>query len=144
LSFSQLDARGFFNDTAMTAFLMQARVPLEGISKQLDSLVGVNFTTNFSFGMAVTLLRGLKHPSTKAATVRLLSTFLEISGSKKSSSSNTVFVQLLGFLAPLMPIIEEHELKTLMWTSGLQDIVDSGSAGSKLEGLFSTTFFSSN
>lgn len=143
-----LDSRGFFNEIPMAAFLMQSRQPLEGASKQLEALVGVQFTTNFSFAMAITLLRGLKHPLTKTATVRVLNTFLEISSSTKSAENKPVptvdkrkegLSQVLGFLAPLLPILEETELKNILWSTGIlnANIADAfSSASTVLPNLF--------
>ena len=70
--------------------------PLEPMLQKLDQLTGLNFEHSFSFAVAGHLLKGMRNPSTKTATVRLLSTFVDVC--KENSPSN-----LLGYLAALLP-----------------------------------------
>ncbi|EGC30977.1 hypothetical protein DICPUDRAFT_50487 [Dictyostelium purpureum] len=72
---------------------------LENYAKKqfkLDGITGVSFESNFSFAIASHLLKGLKYPSTKTTTSRLLTTFLTISAKKSNGSG------ILGYLAALL------------------------------------------
>jgi hypothetical protein len=64
---------------------------------KLDQLTGISFKTNFSFGVAGHLLKGLKTVSTKAATTRLVEVLVE--HSREHNPANQ-----LGFLAALLPL----------------------------------------
>jgi len=110
----------FFAEESARSFLMKSRDTLESIIQQLDQTSGLSFKTDFAFATGANLMRGLKHPTTKAATVRVLMAFLEIFG-KEHGSSNKVNSNLLGFLAPLLPFTEASELKELFWLAGLQE-----------------------
>jgi len=65
-------------------------------------------------------MRGLKHPSTKTGTVRVLTTFLQIFG-KEFPPSNKVHHNLLGFITPLLANAKSAEARDLLWLSGLQE-----------------------
>jgi len=71
----------------------------------------MNFRSNFSFGVAGQLLKGLKYPRAKQDTSRLLSAFLDID-IKTAASTN-----ILGYLAALLPV--EGELPIVRETLAL-------------------------
>ncbi|KNC49089.1 neurofibromatosis type 1 [Thecamonas trahens ATCC 50062] len=92
-----MDAVGCFDSYQVNEYLMMARQPLEDICAKLDEATQFNFHTDFSFAIVGNILKGLKHPSTKAITVRVLTTFLDVVGKGTLDSS------VLGFLAALLP-----------------------------------------
>ena len=69
--------------------------PLRGALQELDGRARVCYETSFSFSFAGPLLKGLKNSRTRAASVALLSTMLDIGGSLRPEN--------LGFLAALLP-----------------------------------------
>lgn len=84
-------------DQGLAKTLMAARQPIQGPLARLDGVTGINFECNFSFAVASHLLKGMRHPSTKTSTARLLTTFFTCS-SKRSVGS-----EILGYLVALLP-----------------------------------------
>ena len=97
--------------------LLKAREHMDTLCHQLDQTSGMHFKTDFAFATGANLMRGLKHPSTKTTTVRVLTTFLQIFG-KEMPPSNKVHPTLLGFLAPLLPNVKPVEMRDLLWLGG--------------------------
>ena len=119
-------------------FLMAARAPFESIMAEMDKAVGVNFHVSFDFAIATIFLKGLKHASTKSMTTSTLSVFLEITSRRSVPGSQGITVRhglvslwvesmagakdsvvepsILGFLTPLLPIVDASELKELLCT----------------------------
>lgn len=120
-----LEANECFADETVSSYLLKAREPLTDIVNQMDAAVGTHFSVNFSFAVSTNLIKGLRHPATKSATVSLLMTFLEISskacGGACIDANNTVGPELIGYIAPLLPITEK--LKELFWSVGVIDDV---------------------
>jgi len=120
-----LEANDCFVDETIFTYLMKAREPLTDIVNQMDACVGCHFSVNFAFAVSTNLLKGLRHPATKSATISLLMTFLEIAsksgGGACIGANNTVGKDLIGLIAPLLPITEK--LKELFWSVGVIDDV---------------------
>jgi len=120
-----LEANECFADETLISYLMKAREPFSDILNQMDACVGCHFSINFSFAISTNLLKGLRHPATKSATISLLMTFLEIAsksgGGALIGANNTVGKDLIGLIAPLLPITEK--LKELFWSVGVADDV---------------------
>jgi len=118
-----LEANECFVDETVSSYLLKAREPLTDIALKMDEAVGTNFSVNFSFAVSTNLIKGLRHPATKSATVSLLMTFIEISskacGGACIGANNTVGPELIGYIAPLLPITEV--LKELFWSVGVID-----------------------
>ena len=71
-------------DGRMVQVLLQGRLPLEDPAILLDESYGIHFNVdNFHFAVCASLVKGLTDSTTKATTLRVLSTFLE------TTSSNT-------------------------------------------------------
>ncbi|EGG19811.1 neurofibromin [Cavenderia fasciculata] len=83
-----------FKESVAKTYL-SAREPYQAILSKLDNITGVSFEFNFSFAVAAHLLKGLKYPSTKTTTSRLLSTYLSITAKKGTGAS------VIGYLAAL-------------------------------------------
>jgi len=120
-----LEANDCFVDETIFSYLMKAREPLTDIVNQMDACVGCHFSVNFAFAVSTNLLKGLRHPATKSSTISLLMTFLEIAsksgGGACIGANNTVGKDLIGLIAPLLPITEK--LKELFWSVGVIDDV---------------------
>lgn len=91
------DSRGCFENASPEEYLMEWRVngSMMPLLQNLDNCTSVSYGTNFSFSFCGPLLKGLKNTRTRAATVSLLSTMLEIGGNLRSEN--------LGYLAALLP-----------------------------------------
>ncbi|EFA82125.1 neurofibromin [Heterostelium album PN500] len=90
-----MDRRDLFTDSVSNT-MMLAREPHAAIISKLDNITGISFESNFGFAITSHLLKGLKYASTKTATSRLLSTFLNISTKKSSGAS------ILAYLGALL------------------------------------------
>jgi hypothetical protein len=93
-----LEDRGCFQEMGVTSFLMSARATMELELVQLDQVTGISFNSNFSFATSAHFLKGFRYPLSKATTMRLLSTFVDLTARK------TVGAEILGYLAALLPI----------------------------------------
>ncbi|KAJ8122779.1 hypothetical protein ONZ43_g1109 [Nemania bipapillata] len=106
------------------SFLLQGRSTLEEATLPLDDVYGVHFTPdNFHFAVSACLVRGLTDPSTKASTLRVVSTFLELTTSPFSAKapkiSSSVFYQ-----SPYMSLIQSRvadseQVKACLWSAGI-------------------------
>ncbi|KAI8630826.1 GTPase [Xylariaceae sp. FL1651] len=106
------------------SFLLQGRGTLEEATLPLDDVYGVHFTPdNFHFAVCACLVRGLTDPTTKPSTLRVLSTFLELTTSsistKTPKSSSSAFHR-----SPYMALMQSRaggpeELKECLWSAGI-------------------------
>lgn len=85
-------------DSSLAKTLLASRSTIQAPLTRLDGVTGINFESNFSFAVACHLLKGLRHPSTKTATARLLNTFLSITAKR-----SPVGAEILGYLTALLP-----------------------------------------
>lgn len=69
---------------------------VKGALGKLDQITGADFNSNFSFAVATHLLKGLKNSTTKAVTIRTLSTLVDLGREPNPAD-------LLGYLAALIP-----------------------------------------
>eukprot|EP01132_Coremiostelium_polycephalum_P003622 gene3622-4511_t len=116
-----LDRADLFKESVSKTY-MTSREPYQGILSKLDTITGISFESNFSFAIASHLLKGLKYPSTKTTTSRLMTTFLSITAKKSNGSS------ILGYLAALFTT--EGEI------GNLDQISDTSNRNSPLAILF--------
>eukprot|EP01133_Synstelium_polycarpum_P017457 gene17457-20830_t len=91
-----MDRWDLFQDSVART-LMTAREPYNSILSRLDNTTGISFESNFSFAIASHLLKGIKHPSTKTMTARLINTFLTITAKRGNG------ISVLGYLSALFP-----------------------------------------
>ncbi|KAF2077194.1 hypothetical protein CYY_001515 [Polysphondylium violaceum] len=122
-----LDRADCFKESVSKTFL-QAREPYNTILSKLDAITGISFDSNFSFAIASHLLKGLKYPSTKTTTSRLLATFLSITAKRSNGSPN------LGYLAALLTT--EGELSNLDQIINLANNEGAANNRSPLQVLF--------
>ena len=85
-------------DASLAKTLLASRAEIQVPLTRLEGVTGINFESNFSFAVACHLLKGLRHPSTKTATARLLNTFLSITAKR-----SPVGAEVLGYLTALLP-----------------------------------------
>ncbi|KAI8847022.1 hypothetical protein BC829DRAFT_444891 [Chytridium lagenaria] len=75
-----LDSARAFEESGLAETLMRARTPLQDATNELDRSFNVWFGADFSFAFGANLLKGLRHHLTRAPTLALLTTLLEVSG----------------------------------------------------------------
>ncbi|KAI9318553.1 hypothetical protein BX666DRAFT_1511999 [Dichotomocladium elegans] len=134
-----LDTHDLFAEKSLMEVLMEARVPFADISEELDNACGVCFSTNFSFAVTGTLLKGSLQSSSKDAVFQCLTTFLEID-SKRSMKLNMVEAHTLGYLAGLLPIAaKSNTLGDLLRLASINDLdLEALEAGSSYVRIFDT------
>ena len=94
-----LEDRGCFQEVGASNYLLSVReASLETELARMDSVTGISFKSNFSFATSAHLLQGFRHVQTKATTVRVLSTLVDL------TANQTVGHEMLGYLAALLPI----------------------------------------
>ncbi len=69
---------GLFKEHGVTATLLEGRVALEEIACQLDHLLGLSFDSNFSFSLAATIFKGVRHSALRDAAEGALRSLLSI------------------------------------------------------------------
>ncbi|TPX48503.1 hypothetical protein SeLEV6574_g01999 [Synchytrium endobioticum] len=105
-----MENQGLFEEEGISTPLMQARDAIAEAAHQLDAAVGIYFRDDFPFSVAATLLKGLRHPSTRSATTQVLLTFLKIAARNPTDMRrgtdgiiSRIGPDRLGYLIPLMP-----------------------------------------
>lgn len=97
----------------LIAYLLDARFEFRELACKLDDETGVDFDINFSFGMAALLVKGLRHPSTKEVTTKLMRAMLRHCGvdasGERCSSDGRISERQLGFFVGLLPTATRTE-----------------------------------
>ncbi|KAI9310474.1 hypothetical protein BX666DRAFT_2126182 [Dichotomocladium elegans] len=116
-----LDSVEMFVGNTVAEVLLAAREPMADVARELDQLCGVNFESHFSFAVAGTLMKGLRHSNAKDPIYQGLSTFLDIE-CKQRDMSDMIEARALGYVIGLLPVAAKNELlKDLLQLSGLDD-----------------------
>jgi len=135
---TNISTSGEFKDGKMVAMLLQGRLPIEDAAVQLDEIYGIHFTTeNFHFAVCATLAKGLTDSVSKATTVRVLSSFLETTGSSIPHGSKfPQDVSCLPYLGLLISrSITLEEAKDCLWLAGIDVSIDNVASEEFLEFL---------
>ncbi|KAJ1564763.1 Ras GTPase activating protein ira2 [Nowakowskiella sp. JEL0078] len=116
-----LDNQGAFATSSISSTLLEAREPFVDVASQLDLANGIMFSADFPFAFAGTIMKGLKHSSTKAATMAAFTTFLEISAKHDRQGAGThpvskIGPDKLGYILPLLPVSSRPE--DVFWMAG--------------------------
>ncbi|TBU46391.1 hypothetical protein BD309DRAFT_622853 [Dichomitus squalens] len=69
---------GHFKERGVPATLLEGRVALEDIACQLDHLLGLSFDSSFSFSLAATVFKGVRHSALRDAAEGALRSLLNI------------------------------------------------------------------
>ena len=113
-----LAVRGAFAHNQMAEVLLQGRSGSGPVLQDIDESYGVRFA-HHSFHIAVTvcLLRGLPEPTTRATTVRVFSTFLDITSrslyTKDISSTDSAVLPYILLLGTRATTVEER--RAILW-----------------------------
>ncbi|KAJ2986095.1 hypothetical protein NUW58_g5193 [Xylaria curta] len=105
-------------------FLLQGRGTLEEATLPLDDVYGVHFTQdNFHLAVCACLVRGLTDHFTKPSTLRVMSTFLELTTSSLSSKtpkiSSSVFYQSPYMTLIQSRVVDSEKVKECLWSAGI-------------------------
>lgn len=105
-------------------FLLQGRSTLEEATLPLDDVYGVHFTPdNFHFAVCACLVRGLTDPMTKPSTLRVVSTFLELTTSsflvKSPKVSAGAFYQSPYMTLMQSRVLDSEHIKECLQSAGI-------------------------
>ncbi|KAI2626815.1 GTPase [Xylaria nigripes] len=110
------------------AFLLQGRSTLEKATLPLDDVYGVHFTPdNFHFAVCACLVRGLTDPVTKPTTLRVVSTFLELTTGYLSASavkaSPDVFYQSPYMTLIQSRLVDPEQVEECLWSANVDPAI---------------------
>ncbi|CDO69579.1 hypothetical protein BN946_scf184759.g19 [Trametes cinnabarina] len=71
-------SHGLFRERGLPATLLEGRVPLEDIACQLDHLLGLSFESDFSFSLAATIFKGVRHSALRDAAEGALRSLIKV------------------------------------------------------------------
>jgi neurofibromin 1 len=129
-----INTSGDLKNGRMVQVLLQGRLPVEDPASQLDESYGVHFNAeNFHFAVCASLVKGLTDSVTKATTLRVLSTFLEIASSNALEGRRFPDdLSSLPYLGLVMSrALTPDEAKATLWLAGVR------SSGSHFQGVSS-------
>lgn len=114
-----LQAQGAFEGQDLPTVLLAAREPLEDIAIQLDGLLGLSFTTCFSFSLATSLFKGIRQAPTKEAALDVLHTLLRLTAGTPVPDTpediRPVGGDCIGYFLALLPLSRSNaEYKKLL------------------------------
>ncbi|KAI9204553.1 uncharacterized protein BJ171DRAFT_423956 [Polychytrium aggregatum] len=122
----KLDESGAFDHAPMADVLLDAKIPAEEYFDKIEAAYGISFRSDFGFALTTVLLKGLKHPATKATTTLLFTTLLEVHTRNAqlhtfSPEGAAVMIETdrLYYMLPLLPFTEN--LKILLLSAGILD-----------------------
>ncbi|KAI1110131.1 GTPase [Nemania sp. NC0429] len=121
---TNLGTSGELRSEKMASFLLQGRATLEEATLPLDDVYGVHFTLDkFHFAVCACLVRGLTDPTTKQSTLRIISTFLELTTSpltaKTTKVSPSVFYESPYMFLILSRVVDPEQVKGCLWSAGI-------------------------
>ena len=136
-----LEKQGAFEHEDVASVLISARAPLEDISSQLDSVLGLSFQCSFSFSMATAIFKGIRHPPTRDAAGDALLALLRISirtSSTSLASGQPIDPESLGYFLALLPLATDNsKYRQLLedagmggdWATGIPALEDDDEEG---------------
>ncbi|KAK6527837.1 Ras GTPase activating protein ira2 [Orbilia ellipsospora] len=94
-----------FKDGRMAVVLMQGRFTVEEAAAAVDDLFGINFEIEyFAYSVCFCIVKGLSDPTTRAATLRTFTTFLEVvTANIPESMKGDVHPSYIPYLSCLVP-----------------------------------------
>jgi neurofibromin 1 len=117
-----ISTSGEFKNGRMIQVLLQGRLPVDEPALNLDESYGVHFNAeNFHFAVCASLVKGLSDTVTKNATIRVLSTFLEITSSSAHEGSRfPEDLSCLPYLNLVMSrVLTPEDAKSTLWLAGV-------------------------
>lgn len=104
-----LSAQGAFKERGFTETLLDARLPLEEISRQLDQLLNLSFENDFSFSLAAVIFKGIRRSQFRDSAIEalqcLLSTAIATLPVPQSDAEDaTVHPEVLGYFLALLSV----------------------------------------
>ncbi|KAI0737738.1 hypothetical protein C8Q80DRAFT_1276173 [Daedaleopsis nitida] len=106
-----MEEHGHFKEHGVTATLLDGRAALEDIAIQLDHLLGLSFDSSFSFSLAATIFKGVRHSALRDAAEGALRTLLSITvracveiEHADDGPGSPICQEVLGYVLALIPM----------------------------------------
>ncbi|KAF5371189.1 hypothetical protein D9758_004214 [Tetrapyrgos nigripes] len=112
LSVKEMESRGMFEDSTVPNRLLDARSAIEEPAQQFDSTLQLSYDSSFSFSLAATVFKGVRHTGLKDAAEEVLRTMLSVTvrvaaqvpHESINGYSDTLDPDALGFFLALIPL----------------------------------------
>ncbi|KAI8982739.1 hypothetical protein BD414DRAFT_515918 [Trametes punicea] len=102
---------GLFRERGVPTTLLEGRVPLEDIACQLDQLLGLSFESSFSFSLAATIFKGVRHSALRDAAEGALRSLLSVTARTCAEVEHAddgpgapICQDVLGYFIALIPM----------------------------------------
>ena len=106
-----MEDHGLFAERGVKVTLLEGRVPLEEIACQLDHLLGLSFESSFSFALAATIFKGVRHSALREAAEGALRSLLNITvracgdvDHADEGAGAPLCQEVLGYVLALLPM----------------------------------------
>lgn len=108
-SVETLHRQGIYDDQGFVNSMLEARLPIEEISIQLDQLLEISFETDFSLSLAAVLFKGIRRPQLRPFAVNALRGLIKAVTQTAIASTeykvlNCVHPDALGYFLALLPV----------------------------------------
>ncbi|KAF8645481.1 hypothetical protein AX16_007766 [Volvariella volvacea WC 439] len=124
-----MERQGMFENVPMATLLLDARLPLEEVTSQLDELLKISFSTSFSFALAAIIFKGVRHSSLRESAESALRCLLgvtvrshEHAQATPDACKDTVCPDALGYFIALLSLSTTKSLyERLLTESGIDE-----------------------
>lgn len=103
--------QGVFDRSGVSATLLNERDQLEDITVQFDQILGLSFTSSFSFSLAAVIFKGMRHSGLKTSATGALRSLLRITSECKDDHEDTlknpgraIYYDALGYFLALLSV----------------------------------------
>ncbi|EIN11059.1 hypothetical protein PUNSTDRAFT_51619 [Punctularia strigosozonata HHB-11173 SS5] len=107
-----MEKQSAFVEDGVSTTLLSARTQIEDIAGQLDHLLGLSFTNAFSFSLATTIFKGVRHSGLKDSADSALRTLLKATAqaaAEAKSHPSPLCPDALGYFLALLPLSTNTE-----------------------------------
>lgn len=118
-----MEAKGMLVGADINDLLLGGRSSLQDIAIQLDSLLGISFTSDFSFSLAAVIFKGIRHTGLRESAESVLRTLLRITVQGKEG--DVVPRNALGYFVALLPLSNSADsYQQLLRDAGVPDSME--------------------
>ncbi|KAI0686496.1 hypothetical protein BC835DRAFT_1523052 [Cytidiella melzeri] len=100
-----------FKMRGVAGTLLESRLPLKDIAGQLDTLLGLSFTSNFSFALSAIIFKGIRHQMLREHAVAALRTLLKVTVQscvdhlhEDDLAGTHLCPEVMGYFMALLPV----------------------------------------
>jgi hypothetical protein len=111
VSLDRMHEQGWFKERGVAATLLESRENLEDCASQLDQILGLSFTSNFSFSLAAVIFKGIRHQLLREYAETALRSLLRVTarscadhGHEKDGPGSPICQDVVGYCIALIPL----------------------------------------